>query len=287
MNLYHYCSNAAFLSIISNREIWASEFSLSNDLLEGRWLHEIFSKYCDEKGVTGQRKLELLEHLDVLNQISGAAGFCMSEEGDLLSQWRGYADNAAGVSVGFSKEYFEELGNLKRDRGDEFNASLTRVEYDLTKQKNIISEHADRIIELTSDGAFRRGTLAWPMSDTEEQAQREKFGSMILRFMMFFFHLYAFKNPAFAEEREWRLISHLIRSSKDDEVDKLVKMEFRPLIDRIIPFNKISLEALAQPSITEIILGPKNVTPENLIRAALRKYGWISVEVRRSTASYR
>jgi len=34
MNLFHYCSNAAMISIISNKEIWATELALSNDLLE-------------------------------------------------------------------------------------------------------------------------------------------------------------------------------------------------------------------------------------------------------------
>jgi hypothetical protein len=33
--LYHYCSNTSFLSIVSNQTIRASEYSLSNDGMEG------------------------------------------------------------------------------------------------------------------------------------------------------------------------------------------------------------------------------------------------------------
>lgn len=33
--------------------------------------------------------------------------FCLSEEADLLSQWRGYADDGRGVCIGFKKEALE------------------------------------------------------------------------------------------------------------------------------------------------------------------------------------
>ena len=111
MNLFHYCSNAAMISIISNKEIWATELALSNDLLEGKWIREAFSDYCKDEGISASDQNELLRHLDVVIAMAGYAGFCMSEEGDLLSQWRAYAENGAGVSVGFNKEYFETVGN--------------------------------------------------------------------------------------------------------------------------------------------------------------------------------
>ncbi len=105
MNLYHYCSNAAFVSIVSTREIWASEFSLSNDLLEGKWIRETFKEFCREKGVRDLEQSKLLEDMATVAGIIGGVGFCMSEEADLLSQWRAYADDGAGVSIGFSKEF--------------------------------------------------------------------------------------------------------------------------------------------------------------------------------------
>ena len=35
--LYHYCSTAAFQSIVEKRELWLTDLSLSNDNLEGKW----------------------------------------------------------------------------------------------------------------------------------------------------------------------------------------------------------------------------------------------------------
>jgi hypothetical protein len=155
MNLYHYCPNAAFVSIVSRHEIWASDFSLSNDFLEGKWIGEIFKACCRERGVRDFEQAKLLEDLSGVSSIVGGVGFCMSEEPDLLSQWWAYANDGAGVSIGFSKEYFDALGNLRMNRNEGFNLVILRVEYGIEKQREIISEHADEIIRLVSEGGLR------------------------------------------------------------------------------------------------------------------------------------
>ncbi|HWN07682.1 MAG TPA: hypothetical protein VNO50_00070, partial [Pyrinomonadaceae bacterium] len=62
------------------------------------------------------------------------------------------------------------------------------------------------------------------------------------------FHELQFSS-AFREEREWRLISHL----------------FRALNERIVPFREFDLLESKNDSIVEVILGPKNVTPNYVI----------------------
>jgi Protein of unknown function (DUF2971) len=192
------------LSILSRKEVWASDFSLSNDIMEGKWIREVFSEYCTEKGVKLSAKEILLQYLESVISFAGAAGFCLSEEADLLSQWRGYADDGCGASIGFSREYFEALGNLKRDRNDEFNASLIKVEYDVVQQKKRISEYADDIFEFVSKGVLVGPTLI-TLDEEMEKRRQANLRSMSLRFFGFFFLCHDFKNPAFAEEREWRL----------------------------------------------------------------------------------
>lgn len=273
------------ISIISNREIWVSELARSNDLLEGKWIRKVFSDYCSEKGISAGEQSELLTHLDIVINMAAYAGFCMSEEGDLLSQWRAYADNGAGVSIGFNSNYFEILGNLKRDRGDAFSAHLTRVEYDIVEQKKLVAEHADEILKFVADGALRRPTLL--TSEEDIKKWREKFGAMGLRFIFFYFFLFRLKNPAFSEEREWRVISHIFRNEREKDLEQLTKMDFRSHQDQIVPFARVPLESLPEPSVTEIILGPRNATPEYVVQALLSKYGWSNVSVRKSNASYR
>jgi Protein of unknown function (DUF2971) len=287
MNLYHYCSNRSFLSIIETREILASELSLSNDLLEGRWIRNIFLEYCNEKNVSSYDQQDLLRHLDSLIAFSGGAGFCMSADGDLLSQWRGYADDGAGVSIGFSKEYLETLGERKRDRGDKFNAALTQIEYNKARQKELVAEQMDQILELLKVGAMRIPTLLTPETEEETARRKENFSKIMLQFFLLFFHLYSIKNPAFAEEREWRIISHLVRRRSRGADSDLSAMDFRADTDRIIPFRRIPLEDLGRPAITGIILGPKNITPSEIVDAFLKKHGWTNVAVQQSKASYR
>ncbi len=284
MNLFHYCSNTTLTSIVSSKEIWASQLTLSNDAMEGKWVREVFRHYCEEKGMSAPVQNDLLTHLDFVIEMAAYAGFCMSEEGDLLSQWRAYSDNGAGVSIGFNKEYFETLGNLRRDRGDTFSAHLTNIEYNITEQKKLIAEHTDEIIKLVEDGALRFPSLL--ATEEDQKAWRKKFQSMGLRFIFYYFSLFRMKNPAFAEEREWRIISHVFKF-RDNNIDDLAKMEFRPQLDRIMPFTRIPLEPLSQPSITEIVLGPRNVTPIHVLESLLRRYGWTNVSIRNSKASYR
>jgi len=109
MTLYHYCSNEALVKIVNNRTLRLNHLSHSNDFLEGRWISIALKKICEKNKSTPQalRTLEFL--LNKFQQNLGALGLCLSEEGDILSQWRGYANNGTGVSVGFNEEFLNEL----------------------------------------------------------------------------------------------------------------------------------------------------------------------------------
>lgn len=106
--LYHYCSNAAFLSMISNREIWLSSLRNSNDSKEGSWCDELILKMLSEEGLDDHKLGRVSEHLEFNKKIDGYA-FCLSENADQLSQWRGYSENGTGVSIGFNSTFFDPI----------------------------------------------------------------------------------------------------------------------------------------------------------------------------------
>src|SRR3984893_12929216 len=249
MNIYHYCSNACFLSIISTRSIWASEFSLSNDLLEGKWIRRVFSDCCEDRKIPENERTGLLGMLDSLSEYIGAAGFCMSEESDLLSQWRAYSDNACGVSIGFNSDYLESLSDLKRDRNDDFNAALRQVEYEADRQRALIKDALEQIYSRSGTGAFTPLTL---LTNTPEKEKERKDARRSLSLAMFllFPNLYSFKNPAFREEREWRFIS-LVTPADTSQGFDIDRMDFRPLLDRIVPYRTIALENVGKNAIAE------------------------------------
>src|SRR5688572_10740032 len=99
--LYHYCSNEALVSIVAGKQICLSLLSLSNDSMEGKWIRKFFEDACKAEGVNALDEQALLRHLDNFIEMSEALGFCMSGDGDVLSQWRAYAGNGGGVAIGF------------------------------------------------------------------------------------------------------------------------------------------------------------------------------------------
>lgn len=47
--------------------------------------------------------------LSGVEEESLAYGFCLSVKRDMLSQWRGYADDGMGFAIGFKKEAIEAV----------------------------------------------------------------------------------------------------------------------------------------------------------------------------------
>lgn len=286
MNLYHYCNNKSFVEILRTREVWASDLSLSNDRLEGRWLSETFARSCREARFRGADLERTLNSLDLLNEMFGAGGFCLSEEGDLLSQWRGYADNGQGVNIGFADDYLKLLQDVKNR---EFGVNLKKVIYDVGEQTKLLAPFIDEIAREIENGALRspEGTILCPTSDQEKKEIGESFRRMSMTVLTLFQHLYTLKNPAFREEKEWRLISYTLQKGNVYFDHELPSLEFVPRSDRVVPFRRIQLTELGPHPIRRVVLGPRNLTPVKVISAALTKYRFTDVEVSKSEASYR
>jgi hypothetical protein len=265
--LYHYCPNNAFHSIIENRRIWLSSLSLSNDSMEGKLVAEILAPIAKADKLDQNTIDRLHESVSLLEQVVDGLGFCLSEEGDLLSQWRGYAGDATGVSIGFSKDYLEHLAETSRPVQDSEKSGFTleRVEYDPEIQGNLLKPTYVEIKKLINEGAFkfpsRRGILD-VRSDDEIKKDNEKikraFSNLSMRVLMLFGKLFLLKTTAFREEKEWRLISYLVKTGND-------RCSFRALNDRIVPFREFDLLQSESGSIAEVILGPKNTTPNYVI----------------------
>jgi len=107
MSLYHYCSNAAFVSIVESRTIWLSLLTLSNDTLEGRHVRSVVDALLQGS----EYRMQILDAIEAVSEGFTAVGFCLSKKGNLLSQWRGYADDARGVAIGFNENVLENICN--------------------------------------------------------------------------------------------------------------------------------------------------------------------------------
>lgn len=291
MSLYHYCSNEVFFSIVERREIWLSSLNLSNDSMEGKILSRVILQLASDDGLKSDHLRRLREQVEYLESYFDGLGFCLSERGDLLSQWRGYAADGAGVSIGFSHGYLENLGERYRAAsarstpGSESGFFLNKVLYKSTEQRELLGNAYRDIKEKIQAGAFDYSSvnLLVPASEKERedrgQAQRDALKELTLRVLTLFGALFQFKSEAFEEECEWRLISMVIKSGD--------KFDVRPSFEKLIPFRKFSLQDLGVEPFEEIILGPKNVTPTHVVETFLSSRGFVNAKVTRSTATYR
>jgi hypothetical protein len=291
--LYHYCSNSSFLSILDNQNIRASEFSLSNDHLEGKWSRNLLERFCVERKMYPVTQSLLLERFEnYLLQYFFAVGFCLSEDGDLLSQWRGYADDGRGVAIGFESNFFSDLIASMPDRSQGFDFLFEKVEYDLAEQKKVARPYFEAICKLADSGALSKPSF---LSDKTEAEHEEQARQLSLEMVSFIPYLYTLKNHAFREEREWRLIAlvtpgnplTVALTGRKPTGWELSSLEYHAKPDRLVPFRpiKIKPEGGRHP-IREVVLGPKNITPKAFVDGALQRHG-IVASVRPSTASYR
>ncbi|MGU9980903.1 DUF2971 domain-containing protein [Phreatobacter sp. HK31-P] len=283
MLLYHYCSNETFASILASGEVWVSDLSLSNDSEEGLWIKRIIRAGLAINQISPDQIDYVERTLDIGIRQIGAAAFCMSEKPDLLTQWRSYASDGCGFSVGFYADYFRKLGELKRDRGDIFNASLSQIIYEKEKQDEKVAQAVQWFADICRNGGARVPVKGILESEESFEARRRQWGRILPVSLIVYLDAFTMKNPSFCDEREWRLISH--NMSGDEETRS--GFDFRPLRDRIVPFRRIKLEKVDVPSIGTVYLGPKNKTSEDTVRLMLKRNGYENVEVMRSDSTYR
>lgn len=294
--LYHYCSSPTAFAILQSRTVRLSALSAANDTLEGRVLGKVFSDMISSttlaKGV-----------VDVASVIAegypeATEGFalCLSEEGDLLSQWRAYARDGTGVSIGFApKELIVDHGAVN------FGAQyfeLTKVEYgeeDLRENlfpvvqalQKSFSEYGEFISlneGITKERAI--AALADRKGDIQglfkgEESSSELLSQLLSLLAPLHFRIYSTKPRPFHEEREWRLLRYRHRVP-------LNEVEYFADDSSIRPYIPCLIADPAKNAVREVVLGPKHSSNINWVRAFLASAGLSHVHVRRSTiSSYR
>lgn len=225
----------------------------------------------------------LINYLESSTSHIRGLGFCLSSVRDSLSQWRGYADDGGGVSIGFNEEYLKALCGKKE--ADRPLALLKQVEYDRDKQKAEVRGILGKTLPLLEQLALSTPTILGGELEEEENKKRDlATQALALQWINFIPLLFSLKNPAFKEEKEIRLLRHTFLVDGFPGRDEL---KFQALSDRISPFKTIGMEDLGVNPIEEILLGPRNITPPLVVQRLLRDTEFRTAKVRKSEASYR
>lgn len=178
--LFHYTDLPGVVGITQSKQIWLSKASYLNDYSEVRFFLKRINraiKTLPDFGINSN-SLKLVENIVFnIQQDFYICSFCT--DGDLLSQWRAYTDNGAGISLGLSVQH---LSKIARDNG----LHLIKCIYPEAEQDGIaISLILNAIDNIENNN-----------SDTALDEIRDNICLAAL----------ACKNPNFSEEQEWRLV---------------------------------------------------------------------------------
>lgn len=278
-DLFHYCSTETFVQILKNSTLRLSELAVSNDTQEGRVVLEVLWGALERLGMPSAG-LNVLRNAELHESwTSTALGVCLSQEPDLLSQWRGYADNGRGFSVGFRREALPGLGKLVRVLygPDEQESEIARIAHTVA----VSSWSAELVHVLTLSPKKRRQYFDERLVMTKDEhgedlhyvaslieAQYDDLGAVLGELSAV--AGFTFKGLSFKEEQEWRLVQ-LGRKGDDVRWDE----------SRVIPYTDVKFPVGA---ISQVIIGPNNRTPIGVVKNLL---GDPNIRVMKSKSTYR
>jgi len=277
--MYHYCSLESFFAIVREKTIRLTSVFYMNDTQEHYWFRNLVARRIAERDKRkGDRAVaryyESLADRMLEAYLPEFFCACFSRDGDLLSQWRAYADDGRGVAIGFRRQYFTDIRVQFLDVHD--------VVYDEDTQIRKADEVISRLRPADEDDvAKEEKELCKALEDLRVYASSR--GAEILIGL----EAARFKNPAFAEEQEIRVVYNPNLSAGAETCSS---MDFFLRNNLLVPFFSIDLEPSRQP-FSEIIFGPKNDVELNWPPIALlldeRGFDAGSVKGRKSQATYR
>jgi hypothetical protein len=282
-DVFHYTTTDGLIGIIESGVLWATHSAYLNDPSEIVHAHSLIQQTLDERLNTEEDLVgrELLTRARyAINPRDGmyqyfVVSFC--EQSDLLGQWRAYSRRGGGYAMGF------DAGVIKGLADPSPSVILRRVIYDHDLQRKFIAATIDRSVEKLK------------LTVRQESNEREVNGTIatfvgFLRDHFSEFH-FTFKNLAFKEEQEWRLIVQADFTARDE---LLRDIKFRSASGVAVPYLALPLTTAADPAamqlpLQSVVYGPtvESGRAEHGVRMLLDKYGYTYVTISSSQVPLR
>ena len=269
--IYHYCSMESFSKIIENREIWVTPAVKMNDITEGSWITALLRRYAQENLSSTQKDLDFANAILEFIAINSYPLYmtCFSQNKDLLSQWRGYADAGKGISIGFKLNSFSipimDTNWISKFRHGKYY--LCKVQY---VDYNYIYPSIDDI--------FKR------YKHTIDNLHNIAIQFINMRSIL--------KNDSFSEEQEWRLAIEPQFFRKNDahvwvsQIIPLENIKTRVTTKGLSKYLSYPILGENQPQIEEVVLGPLNQTTDEDLSFFLYKNKLPFVKIKRSRSTF-
>lgn len=128
--IYHYCNLNVFNEIIKSKKIRLSDSEKTNDSLENVYLYKVLEEIIEKENDIYKNYLEPID-IPFHSYIT-----CFSTNGDLLSQWRAYAEDGMGISIGFNMEYLKKLKRhmMYKKKCEEFEKEIDELCNEIEKE---------------------------------------------------------------------------------------------------------------------------------------------------------
>jgi len=274
--IYHYCSNEAFLAICEAKSLRLSDVNMMNDYAEGRWGYRLFEQAANallHQNIPGLNEKffnKVDETISPLQLHLHPVCSSFSKVPDLLSQWRGYAEDGQGVAIGFFAKEIERLP-----------ITLLEVCY-------------DKKIQLTEMQAVLRALF-----EVEKEEKNKLSKEFKTQCALIGLNSLAYKNPAFSEEQEIRCY-HVLDVVPSGDFAKLhdnggysgkKKVKGSPVCFQvrnqlIVPFIDLKFPRVKGGNIAEVWLGPRNNNSKGNFLYPLHQNGFTRAQLRTSKATY-
>ncbi len=201
--LYHYTDAAGLLGMLQSRRIWLTDYRFLNDRTEFVHIEKLVETLLAERGQQSGPDWRASFHAAILrwqkeDTPEDAFVFSCSQKRDDLSQWRGYASEGCGFTIGFTAE---SLSKVPNDAGG--HSAFSRVIYRDDAQRLALGRALDELERIIvgadglspdeTDAAIGEAARVFDWIATNRGALH--------------------KHRSFESEREWRLVRYVPRNS--------------------------------------------------------------------------
>ncbi len=251
--LYHYTDLNGARGIIDSKSLHLTKIQYLNDYSELNHAINEFRVVADGiyQKIQDSEKKELLkrasEQLDAFRNTNICVA-CFCQDGNLLSQWRGYGGSKCGVALGFSRESLRKILSFG-------TMNLWRCIYDSEDQHKIIHSLINRLFQF-------HDTIKEHKEVRESWEQAINF--IIMCFNTMFLRVAPIlKNYQFREEKEWRIVTTPVDCRNN---------KYRAYVgnDRVLQYLALDF-AISEDGkcdiLNEIVVGPSENS--ELVRSAL------------------
>lgn len=274
--LYHYTNVEAFFAIVKHKKLWLSCAHNMNDHQEINWTNRkvagVLRRLEEKYGQEHTRKLwELMQMNRSVPYICS-----LSTEADLLSQWRAYGKDGTGFSIGFNGDLMPKSNRLPL---------MTLVKKDAITTLPVVytEKEQDKIIE-----AIITNCMEAMQNQADGKVDAEINAAIALNGLSTIF-----KNQAFHEEREWRIV-HTPMIMGSYETNKttvhagISEPQHRVSNNKIVTYFEFDFSGLIDDNfVCDLVLGPKCEVSNYDLDMFLSINGLHKIKYRRSSASYR